>query len=132
MTKFQRSIDKELLKDIVRVFHPSLSNEQIDLLKYSVKYNWVTIGFRVKNYGYISIGICNHEVSGSYLAGPISKELVKELFKEKRIGYRIWRFADDYLFTSEIPNIIQNDEQRFKERIPIPSCKEFYNYYMED
>ena len=131
MTQFQSSPDIVLLRDIIKTFHPSLSDEQLHAFKWTTRYNWITIQYSVKNYGYISIGICNHQTTGGIVYGPISKEFVDQLLRDKRIGYRIWRFVDDCLFDRESENI-QNDEEMFKGRIPIPSSHEFYTYYMKD
>ena len=130
--EFQHNIDKQLMIDIVKLFHPSLD---IDVIKNNIKYhrhgnyNWVMIGFRVKNYGYVSLGIDNH-YSHKSLFGPINKQMVSELFKEKLIGYRIWRYADD--LHCDDKSYIQDDSEHFSKRIPLPSQNEFYNYYMQD
>lgn len=130
--KFQENIDKELMIDIVKLFHPSLD---VEVIKKNIKfkphgnYNWVMIMFSVKDYGYISLGICNHE-STKCLFGPISKEYVSKLFKDKCITYKIWRFVDDIHSKNE--SYIQQDSSEFIRRIPLPSEEEFYSYYMRD
>ena len=130
-TKFQSSPDVVLLRDVVKLFHPLLSEEQLDKIKYHTRYNWVCVDFRVKDYGYVSLGICNHNINSGIVYGPITKEFANTLIKDGRIGYRIWRFATDCLFDRESDNI-QSDEEIFKGRIPISSAHEFYTYYMKD
>ena len=87
------------------------------------------IMFNVKDYGYISLGICNHE-STECLFGLISREYVSRLFKDKYIIYKIWRFVDDVHSKDE--SHIQRDSSEFIGRIPLPSEEEFYSYYMKD
>lgn len=130
ITKFQTTVSKELLKKIVKFFHPTLTEEQLDKIRWGIKYSWVTISFSVKDYGYISLGINNHEIMEGILFGPITKEEVKRIFKDKRVGYKIWRFVDDCLFEKD--DIQKDNNVVFYGDIPLPSQTEFYNYYMKD
>ena len=125
----QENIDKQLLLNIVNYFHPDLNLKNHDKIKYSIKYNWVIIEFRIKGYGYISLGLYNHHCIKP-LWGPISKERVKELFDENLIGYKIWRFIDDVKYNVE--GYIREDNSFFKDVIPLPSQEEYYDYYMKD
>ena len=125
----RENINKQLLLNIINYFHPDLNLKNSDKIKYFTKYNWIIIEFRVKGYGYISLGLENHYCNKP-LWGPISKERVKELFDKNLIGYRIWRFVNDVFYNVE--RYVQQDNSFFKDIIPLPSQKEFYNYYMKN
>lgn len=130
-TKFQKNPSLSLLKEIVRTFHPKLPEEAVEKLKFTTKYNWICIGFSVKDYGFISIGICNHSVIDGIIIGPISKDYAKDAIKNNRIGCRVWRFFDDKYFKDD--SYIQAGENlQFTEKIPKPSAEEYYEYYMRD
>ena len=88
MTKFQGTLLKDLENcwQIVKVFHPTLKEE--DRVRMKVKkgssYQWVQIEFRVKGYGRISIGVSNVHNSSVFGRG-IHEGKPNNLFQRRNI-----------------------------------------------
>lgn len=129
LTKFQQTVKRELLQEVVKFFHPNIPKDALERIRWHTKYSWVCIEFRAKDYGYISIGINNHDVH-PVIWGPITKDFTHELFESGRVRYRIWRFADDCLFKKE--DVQEDRNVVFFGQIPNPTEEEFYDYYMRD
>ena len=144
--KFQEEVTEELLLNIIYYFHPELlSNKEYNhsLLHnkshgeytrkpfgswHSLIYSWVSIEVRVKGYGLVSLSINNHDAKKA-MWGKINKDIVSDLFRNNQIGYRIWRCSLDKLYKK---TELQSDEVKFKDQIPLPSQKEYLDYYMSE
>ena len=127
MTELQRTITKEHLIHICKLMHHSLTEEQLSKIKWYFKYTWVCIEFRVKGYGYISIGLDNHH-SGIQLTGnKVTMDDIQAAINRRAIDLRIWRFVDDETYKRE-----QQAADFFKFTYKQPTAKEFYNNYYSD
>jgi hypothetical protein len=133
-TVFQSTITKEHLIQICQILHPELTQSQLDQLRFSTKYTWVTVEFSAKNYGYISFAIDNHSGSGLY-GGGVTKDRIKESLRKKDIKFRIWRFSNDILFTvnQKKDETLYLLARKYIERnYQLPTVDEFYNNYYKD
>ena len=124
LTDFQSSITKEILIEICRKMHFTLSDEQLSNLQFYFQYTWVCVEFRVKGYGYVSFGINNHE---SFLSGnKVNKAQVQNSLNNGGINCKIWRFAADEIYKRE---------KEAKDMIKLfkkPTVEEFLNNYYSD
>ena len=125
MNKFQHFMifkqNRPIVYEIVKLFHPELSDLELPSLKIFTKYSWVTIDGRG-----VSIGIeFNPGFSG---IGWKMKDFV-EAFNKR--SFRAWRFADDKKFKThpheeDISHIVK------KHNIPKPTPTEMMKYYYSD
>ena len=125
LTRMQKNIDITVLKSICKELHPTLTDEQLEKLKYSYKYSWVIVYFFVKNYGVVSFGINNH-CTKEVVWGPISMTYARKL-AHKGFITKVWRFIDDLFFNNE--NYIQEYNDNTIEK---PTAEEYYRVYMKD
>lgn len=118
----------EAIKEIVRLFHPDVSDEDLTRLRLYTKYDWVCITYKG-----INLGIeFYHKLWGS---GKTISDF-EEAYREKG-NWRAWRFVDDC--KTQRLNIRQDDD--LKDKItPImnkynvhkPSPKQMFDYYYHD
>lgn len=127
LTVFQKAVTKEHCIAICKMLHFTLKDEQLEKLTFSYKYTWVEVQFRVKDYGFISFGIDNHD-SGIHLFGDrITKQDITDAIKRKAIWFKVWRFSDDEIAKREAQAKIYL-EQNFNQ----PTVEEFHKIYYKD
>lgn len=109
-TKFQSRLlsDKDAIWDIIKLFHPDIPNtvssfkgDKIfnvrDKIEVYVKYQWVCISFRIREYGVIDIGITNSNNHTLY-GGGITKDDMKDALDNGDVKFRAWRFSLDKIY----------------------------------
>ena len=97
MTNFQRTLpqDKETCWQIVKLFHPELEDAyKHKMIARKGNYHWVTIEFRVKGYGQISIGIDNNH-NTTLFGNRVTKGMMQSAIKNGDVSFRCWRFSLD-------------------------------------
>lgn len=126
LTEFQKAVTKEHCIQICKMLHFTLSDEQLSKLTFSYKYTWVTVGFRIKKYGYVSFAIDNHDSGISLFGDRITKKDIQDALDRKIIWFKVWRFSDDEIYKRE-----QQVTEFLKTNFKQPSLEEFYKVYYE-
>lgn len=135
ITLMQNTLKKSHLIELCRLLHPDLTDIELERLKYSRQYSWVTVDFKAEG-KHISFGLDNHSQSPyhSLWGNRVSKKDIEHALKHKRISTRVWRFKLDSLCNNPTADPMQNEGvlNWIKHNIQPPTVDEFYNYYYSD
>jgi len=115
--------NRPIVHEVVKLFHPEMSDLELSSLKIGTKYSWVTIDGRG-----VSIGI---EFNPGFIGmGWKMKDFV-QAYNKKR--FRAWRFVDDSKY---IPYPNSNNPEvhdlLISYKVPKPTPKEMFKYYYSD
>lgn len=137
-TQFQRDFKMKDAIEIVKIWHPDLSIEQIvERIKCGPSsYCWCEIKFKVKGYGNVQLGISNYNCHT--LWGSVSRQSMIEAKERGEIKFHVWRFAMDKLYDNEKygspeRKVLEDaSAQYLLKHYKIMSIDEFFNQYYED
>lgn len=137
MNKFQQFLldknNKQLILDIIKLYHPDLSEVDIKHVKVTPKYDWICLNSNI-----VSIGIEFRHPTDIWGEGHKIKVFERIHNTSK---FRAWRFYDDlsYKKTEIIAGEIVADsncpdinELFVKYNVTKPTPKELYDYYYRD
>lgn len=155
-TVFQKKLieDKNTCWDIVKLYHPDIPDftttdkgDKIDVkalrMCISLKYDWVIIDFKVKDYGCISIGIHNAKNYNLFGMG-ITKKMMQRDLDNGTTQFSVWRFVKDKFYQPSISietTAYTLKEQELAEKAinllkskgyKLQSVEEFYKIYYQD
>lgn len=138
-TQFQQSFKRKDAIAITKIWHPDLTDEQIEkYIKFGAgSYDWCEINFKVPGYGQINLGLdngCQYK-----LYGPrTSKEDIKNALEDGTIHFRVWRFCMDCKnkqeqYGSPELNVLETASREYLEKhYKLQSVEEFFNHYYSD